>query len=275
MFKREHEVLGRFGGGAQLNHGRLTAGVTKQWMVLIKIANPIFESSDFPDDDDRSDRVSSESRTWNDDERIKPQLSEEDAVPNEKAIALARVGLGGSMSEDFAARIHADVGTVMAELFRAQEVGVSLEQRGLYGRSLGVLAADNSFRVLCSDIVSHKCAPPGSTLARLFHGRAYLTPWFCRLCTGFILVLIFINTVILAIQGPNNDLDARTHELFNLFDLVVTVVFTVEMMLRIIALGFVRGPRTYLKDSWNVRAMTHLWPRLLEVIACSCSCSCS
>ena len=74
-----------------------------------------------------------------------------------------------------------------------------------------------------------------------------------RIFSGFILALIFANTVVLAIQGPNNELSESTNKLFNAFDLVVTVLFTIEMILRIIGLGFVRGPRTYLKDAWNVR----------------------
>jgi hypothetical protein len=63
---------------------------------------------------------------------------------------------------------------------------------------------------------------------------------------------ILLNVCILAVQTPMN-----THsEDFNLFmdnlDHVLSVIFSIEMVMRIIALGFVLHPTAYLRSSWYV-----------------------
>jgi hypothetical protein len=79
-------------------------------------------------------------------------------------------------------------------------------------------------------------------------------------CT--VVVCIVINTVVLSIQSPANVLsDAWLQVLFRA-DVVITVLFSCEMFIRIIAMGFYNsgwsadrkvrvGERMYLNDPWN------------------------
>jgi len=71
-----------------------------------------------------------------------------------------------------------------------------------------------------------------------------INPWFDR----FILAVIFINSMLLAMY---NEVDFVTKN-SDLFDLLFLVIFSVETILKIIAMGFVSKPYSYLRDSWNV-----------------------
>jgi Ion transport protein len=67
----------------------------------------------------------------------------------------------------------------------------------------------------------------------------------------FIYHLIAMNSILLLINYPT-----ITDEYFNnTIDLIVNIIsgcFIAEAVLKIIALGFVWGEGTYLKDSWNI-----------------------
>ena len=104
---------------------------------------------------------------------------------------------------------------------------------------------------------------------------------------GFILVLIGISSIMLAMDEPWVEVcacfdpeDPRTHfavcdtelngNLFNAAlgkppgnsriyldflvysDLVITVIFVIEMILKMIGLGIIRGNDSYLRSGWNV-----------------------
>ena len=70
----------------------------------------------------------------------------------------------------------------------------------------------------------------------------------------FIIICIGANCIILYFQVPG--VRALRTDSFNStcewIDLVITTVFTVEVCLKIICLGFIRGHHAYLKNSWNV-----------------------
>lgn len=61
------------------------------------------------------------------------------------------------------------------------------------------------------------------------------------------LLVICYNSIVLALDDPttNTDNNATT-------DLALLVIYTIEMFLKIIALGFMFGNDAYLKDYWNV-----------------------
>lgn len=69
-----------------------------------------------------------------------------------------------------------------------------------------------------------------------------INPWFDRI----ILVVIFANCFFLAIDKevdlPNPDQ----------IDLVFLLIYTIEMILKIIAMGFFMRAHSYLRDPWNV-----------------------
>lgn len=71
-----------------------------------------------------------------------------------------------------------------------------------------------------------------------------INPWFDR----FILTVIFINSILL---GMYNEVDFITRN-SDMLDLIFLVIFSIEMCLKIIAMGFFSKPFSYLRDAWNV-----------------------
>lgn len=64
----------------------------------------------------------------------------------------------------------------------------------------------------------------------------------------FIIIIIILNSLFLALDYEvdiitNNDI---------YIDLFFLIVYTLEMILKIIALGFFMNSNSYLRDSWNV-----------------------
>jgi hypothetical protein len=77
-----------------------------------------------------------------------------------------------------------------------------------------------------------------------------------------VLAAIILNTILLAIESPANTLSEETLDMIVIIDMVLTIGFTVEMFIRIIAMGFWdrkgegTAPNTvyrpcYLNDDWN------------------------
>ena len=104
------------------------------------------------------------------------------------------------------------------------------------GKSFFIFSQDNRVRKLCWD--------------------------FCHsnYCEGFILFCIFINVLFLMIQTPANLYNGYVSEgantMMNAIDLLTTCIFTGEVVIRSIALGFASGQNSYLKDPWNVMDFT-------------------
>ena len=99
----------------------------------------------------------------------------------------------------------------------------------LEGRSLGVFRPMNKFRVLCSTISQH---------------------WLFSL---FILVIILATTIFVALESPLNDPEDPQVLLLKKFDNVITLLFTLEAILKIVTLGFIRnGPHSYIRSPWNM-----------------------
>eukprot|EP01050_Picozoa_sp_SAG11_P002399 SAG11_NODE_121_length_15851_cov_6.082466_9_plen_273_part_00 len=69
-----------------------------------------------------------------------------------------------------------------------------------------------------------------------------------------ILACIAGNSVLMALDNPLKDEDNLTEfeKQLKIFELVFNVIFTLEMLLKILALGFVRGELTYLQSPWNI-----------------------
>ena len=75
-----------------------------------------------------------------------------------------------------------------------------------------------------------------------------MNPWFDR----FILTTILANCVVLAIEDPNGE----KSKAIEIIDMVFLTIYTLEMIFKIIAMGFVMKPYSYLRDSWNVVSKT-------------------
>ncbi len=70
-----------------------------------------------------------------------------------------------------------------------------------------------------------------------------------------VVVSIVVNTVILMLQHPQNDLSSTFNQTLRVINFILTCVFTAEMCIRIAALGFHTAASplapAYLHDGWN------------------------
>ncbi|KAG2495837.1 hypothetical protein HYH03_006076 [Edaphochlamys debaryana] len=74
-------------------------------------------------------------------------------------------------------------------------------------------------------------------------------PWF----TCFILAIILANCVTLALSSSREGFDTTPlGRALVVTDVVMLAIFAAEMVLKIVAMGFVMAPNTYLRDGWNV-----------------------
>ena len=67
------------------------------------------------------------------------------------------------------------------------------------------------------------------------------------------LFVIVSNSVVLALDNP---LESTVTPTQDLIDLVFLVLYTIEMSLKIIGLGFIFSKNAYLKDLWNILDIT-------------------
>ncbi|XP_023245623.1 voltage-dependent calcium channel type A subunit alpha-1 [Copidosoma floridanum] len=66
----------------------------------------------------------------------------------------------------------------------------------------------------------------------------------------FIMVVISLSSIALAAEDPVNDSNPR-NTILNYFDYAFTCVFTIEMLLKIVDLGLILHPGSYLREFWN------------------------
>lgn len=96
---------------------------------------------------------------------------------------------------DVQSNFDADMAHALTLHLKTRDVGSSeWKQKGLYGNSLGCLHPENKFRIACYKFMDH------------------------RLFSAVILVLILINTVVLAVQAPLNELGRETNDMLEKFD---------------------------------------------------------
>jgi len=76
-----------------------------------------------------------------------------------------------------------------------------------------------------------------------------VSPWFDR----FILTVILINCMFLALD---KEIDVVTDNIVTI-DFVFLIIYSSEMTMKIIAMGFVMRAHSYLRDTWNVVSITH------------------
>jgi len=96
------------------------------------------------------------------------------------------------------------------------------------GKALMFLGPTHPIRYWCARIIDH--------------------PVFDKI----VLVLIAISSVALALSSPLNNPYSKKQEFLDVLDIILTVLFTIEMCLKIVALGFCFQPRAYLRNSWNI-----------------------
>ena len=72
-----------------------------------------------------------------------------------------------------------------------------------------------------------------------------------KLFDNAILTCIFVSSITLAIDSPLNNPYSTTARFLFVCDYVMTVIFTIEMVLKIIGLGLLGHDEAYLKNGWN------------------------
>ena len=108
------------------------------------------------------------------------------------------------------------------------------------------------------------CLTTNSSLRRVFIDFIEW-PWFDR----FILLLIVVNCTTLAIQGPPGNKDAPIGpENAARMELLFTILFTIEMLSKWIAMGVGFHKSSYVRDWWNLLDMTVVfagWAPLISI----------
>lgn len=67
------------------------------------------------------------------------------------------------------------------------------------------------------------------------------------------LLVIVSNSVVLALDNP---LETNVTPTQDIIDLAFLVLYTIEMSLKIIGLGFIFSKNAYLRDPWNILDIT-------------------
>jgi len=68
---------------------------------------------------------------------------------------------------------------------------------------------------------------------------------------GFIYHIIAFNSLILALDTPMLSDPYQQKTIKTILD-IISIIFVGEFLIKVIVLGFCIGPRTYLKDNWNI-----------------------
>jgi hypothetical protein len=95
------------------------------------------------------------------------------------------------------------------------------------GKILFLFDENNAFRLFCARVVAH--------------------PWFDQT----ILILIIISSLFLALDDPLKDPESTLAAFLHVSDIIMTILFTFEMLFKIFAIGFAFHPRSYLQNNWN------------------------
>ena len=74
--------------------------------------------------------------------------------------------------------------------------------------------------------------------------KIVVNPWFDKI----ILATIVANSIVLAAEDPA----AEKNKLAEILDYIFLTIFSIEMVLKIIAMGFGMRPHSYLRDPWNI-----------------------
>jgi len=166
-------------------------------------------------------------------------LEKEAAMKKEKADLARRkftlnLGTVGSQSSDLgkdagniadaAAKAHQNKNPKLKKVAAITNASVY----PLEGKSLMVLAAGNPVRELAAKVCSH--------------------PQF----DSVILVLIMVSSLMLALDNPLDDPNSTKVKILGSIDYIFTFCFTIEMLSKILTMGFLFQKRTYLRDPWNI-----------------------
>lgn len=124
------------------------------------------------------------------------------------------------------------------------------------------LASDDNFSLL----------PPKGRSLLMFSEKTWLRRATYRLIANplfdkIILALIVLSSISLAIDNPLHDPESALSRFLKRMDNTFAIVFTAEMVFKIIALGLVAHKGSYLRNSWNILDCGIVITSLIMIIA--------
>uniref|UniRef100_UPI0037E97459 voltage-dependent T-type calcium channel subunit alpha-1G isoform X3 n=1 Tax=Semicossyphus pulcher TaxID=241346 RepID=UPI0037E97459 len=94
--------------------------------------------------------------------------------------------------------------------------------------SLYIFPPESRFRIICNKIITHK------------------------MFDHIVLVIIFLNCITIAMERPRIDPGSAERIFLTLSNYIFTAIFVAEMTIKIVALGWCFGDKSYLRSSWNI-----------------------
>jgi len=133
---------------------------------------------------------------------------------------------------------HVDLNSILGH----QDTVKVIKVDPLEGNSLCCLSKTNGFRSFCYGAMTN--------------------PWFDRV----VMALITVSTLLLAVESPLMDPNGSYIKTLKIIDYVMTSVFTLEMLTKMISLGiFANGSKSYMRNSWNVLDFIIVLSALLSI----------
>ena len=103
-----------------------------------------------------------------------------------------------------------------------------MEEAEANNMSLFIFSQSNPVRQACTKLAEHK------------------------FFDSFILVCILVSSFCLALDNPLSDKDSTLNKILKGLDLFFTVIFIIELVTKVISLGFVLHKGSYIRNPWNV-----------------------
>ncbi|XP_038274927.1 voltage-dependent T-type calcium channel subunit alpha-1H isoform X2 [Dermochelys coriacea] len=108
--------------------------------------------------------------------------------------------------------------------------------------SLYLFSPQNRIRAMCQKVIAHK------------------------MFDHVVLVFIFLNCITIALERPDIDPHSMERIFLSVSNYIFTAIFVVEMMVKVVALGFFSGENTYLQSSWNVLDGILVFVSIIDII---------
>lgn len=67
-----------------------------------------------------------------------------------------------------------------------------------------------------------------------------------------IFLFIFVSSIHLALDTPLLDSEGQMAGILEKIDIVLTTIFTIETVLKILAFGAFKGQNAYFRNAWNI-----------------------
>ena len=116
---------------------------------------------------------------------------------------------------------------IALQILDPPELTPDVKYAGYFGKSLFLFPMTSRLRLFCIDLISNA--------------------WFDR----FIMLVIFVNCIFLAAYNPLEAEDSINNQVLFVSEIVFTIIFSVEMAIKVTAMGFLLHKGAYLRDKWN------------------------